>query len=64
MTQGWLACWLVSHRLRPDPAFFSGILPTCSAKSPSGWHVVRSEDFTEEPGMELWRGQGEADLAL
>lgn len=22
MTQGWLACWLVSHRLRPDPAFF------------------------------------------
>lgn len=22
MTQGWLAGWLVSHRLGPDPAFF------------------------------------------
>lgn len=62
MAQGWLAGWLATGWDQTLPFFWSP--SNLFAKSPSGWHVFRSEDFTEEPGMELWRGQGEADLAL
>lgn len=54
MTWGWLT--------GQTQAFFSGFLPTCSAKSPSGWHVVRSEDSLRS---QEWDNEGDRErLAL